>query len=129
MPLLSGPNNFATGGRWHIRSRAEDTGRFRPGRPSFQRRLELRRNLRSDSDAVADACRIHDLGFSQVAYPNILIGRVAKAVENGLHRLAKLAAGQHNAFKDGEQEMDLKGLADALDLQKWKELESKYLQP
>jgi 2-methylisocitrate lyase-like PEP mutase family enzyme len=72
---------------------------------------------------------LHDMGFSQVAYPNILIGRVAKAVENGLHRLAKLAAGQHNAFKDGEQEMDLKGLADALDLQKWKELESKYLQP
>ena len=25
---------------------------------------------------------LHDMGFSQVAYPNILIGRVAKAIEN-----------------------------------------------
>jgi 2-methylisocitrate lyase-like PEP mutase family enzyme len=69
-----------------------------------------------------------NMGFSQVAYPNILIGRVAKAAETGLHRLAQLAAGQHNAFKDGEQEMDLKGLADALDLKKWTELENKFLQ-
>jgi len=69
-----------------------------------------------------------NMGFSQVAYPNILIGRVAKAAETGLHRLAQLAAGQRNAFKDGEQEMDLKGLADALDLKKWTELENKFLQ-
>jgi 2-methylisocitrate lyase-like PEP mutase family enzyme len=68
------------------------------------------------------------MGFSQIAYPNILIGRVAKATETGLRRLAQLAAGQNNAFKDGQQEMDLKGLADALDLKKWTELESKFLQ-
>ena len=67
------------------------------------------------------------MGFSQVAYPNILIGRVTKATETGLHRLAQLAAGQHNAFKNGEQEMELKSLADALDLKKWTELESKFL--
>ena len=71
---------------------------------------------------------LFNMGFSQVAYPNILIGRVAKATEAGLHRLTQLAAGQHNAFKDGEQEMDLKGLADALDLKKWADLESKFLQ-
>src|SRR5262249_45986240 len=70
---------------------------------------------------------LFDMGFSQIAYPNILIGRVAKATETGLHRLAQLGAGQHDAFKDGEQEMDLKGLADALDLKKWAELESKFL--
>jgi 2-methylisocitrate lyase-like PEP mutase family enzyme len=70
---------------------------------------------------------LFNMGFSQVAYPNILIGRVTKATETGLHRLAQLAAGQHKAFKDGEQEMDLKGLADALDLQKWTGLESKFL--
>jgi len=71
---------------------------------------------------------LFNMGFSQVVYPNILIGRVAKATEAGLHRLTQLAAGQHNAFKDGEQEMDLKGLADALDLKKWADLESKFLQ-
>jgi len=70
---------------------------------------------------------LFNMGFSQVAYPNILIGRVAKATETGLHRLAQMAAGQHNAFKDGEQEMGLKSLADALDLKKWTELESKFL--
>jgi len=69
---------------------------------------------------------LHNIGFSQVAYPNILIGRVAKAIEHGLHRLVQLAAGKDNAFGNGEQEMALKSLADALDLQKWKELEKKY---
>jgi 2-methylisocitrate lyase-like PEP mutase family enzyme len=65
-------------------------------------------------------------GSAQVAYPNILIGRVAKAVEHGLQRLGQLAAGKDNAFTNGEQEMALKSLADAVDLQKWKELEKKY---
>ena len=69
---------------------------------------------------------LHDLGFSQVAYPNILIGRVAKAIEHGLHRLARLAAGKDDAFTSGEHEMALNSLADALDLQRWKELEKKY---
>jgi len=70
---------------------------------------------------------LHNMGFSQVAYPNILIGRVAKAIEQGLHRLSQLAAGKDTAFTNGEQEMALKSLADALELQKWKELEKKYL--
>ena len=66
------------------------------------------------------------MGFSQVAYPNILIGRVAKAMEHGLHRLVELAAGKEGAFRGGEQEMALQSLADALDLQKWNALEKKY---
>jgi len=69
---------------------------------------------------------LHDMGFSQIAYPNILIGRVTKAIEHGLHRLAQLAAGEDNAFKNGEQETALNSLADALDLKKWKDLEKKY---
>ena len=69
---------------------------------------------------------LHDIGFSQVAYPNVLIGRVAKAIEQGLHRLSELAAGKDTAFTDGEREMALRSLADALELQKWKELEKKY---
>jgi len=71
---------------------------------------------------------LYNLGFSQVAYPNILIGRVAKAIEHGLQRLGQLAAGKNNAFTNGEQEMALKSLADALDLQRWTELEKKYSQ-
>jgi 2-methylisocitrate lyase-like PEP mutase family enzyme len=70
---------------------------------------------------------LDSMGFSQVAYPNILIGRVAKAIEHGLQRLGQLAAGKDNAFMKGEQEMALKSLADALDLQKWNDLEKKYL--
>jgi len=69
---------------------------------------------------------LYNMGFSQVAYPNILIGRAAKAIEHGLQRLGDLAAGKDTAFTNGEREMALKSLADALDLQKWKELEKKY---
>jgi 2-methylisocitrate lyase-like PEP mutase family enzyme len=69
---------------------------------------------------------LYNMGFSQVAYPNILIGRVAKSVEQGLQRLGQLAAGKESAFTDGERELALKGLADALDLQKWKDIERKY---
>jgi hypothetical protein len=63
------------------------------------------------------------MGFSQVAYPNVLIGRVAKAMEQGLHRLGQLAAGKDSAFKNGGQEMALQSLAEAIDLQKWNALE------
>jgi len=69
---------------------------------------------------------LYNLGFSQVAYPNILIGRVAKAIEHGLQRLGQLAGGKDKAFANGEQEMALQSLADALDLQKWNDLEKKY---
>jgi 2-methylisocitrate lyase-like PEP mutase family enzyme len=69
---------------------------------------------------------LYNMGFSQVAYPNILIGRVAKAIEQGLQRLSQLAAGKDTAFTNGDQEMALNSLADALELQKWKELEKKY---
>jgi 2-methylisocitrate lyase-like PEP mutase family enzyme len=69
---------------------------------------------------------LFDMGFSQVAFPNILIGRVAKAVEQGLHRLSQLAAGKDSAFKNGEQEMALQSLVEAIDLKKWNALEKKY---
>jgi hypothetical protein len=63
---------------------------------------------------------LHDMGFSQIAYPNILIGRVVKAIEHGLHRLAQLAAGEDNAFKNERAGNGTKEPAGALDLQKWK---------
>ena len=66
------------------------------------------------------------MGFSQIAYPNILIGRVAKAIETGLQRLSQLAAGKDDAFAGGAQDMALTALAEALDLQKWNALEKKY---
>ncbi|MGB7829225.1 MAG: isocitrate lyase/PEP mutase family protein [Pseudolabrys sp.] len=69
---------------------------------------------------------LHRMGFSQIAYPNILIRRVAMAIETGLQRLVHLAASKDDALKNGEQEMALNSLADALDLQKWKDLEKKY---
>jgi 2-methylisocitrate lyase-like PEP mutase family enzyme len=69
---------------------------------------------------------LHGMGFSQIAYPNILIGRVSKAIEQGLSRLRKLAAGDNDAFKGGAEELALKSLADALELQKWNEIEKKF---
>src|SRR5262249_25127905 len=71
---------------------------------------------------------VFDMGLSHVAYPNILIGRVAKAIEHGLHRLRQLAAGKVDAFRSAEPEMALQSLADAIGLQKWKELENKHIQ-
>jgi hypothetical protein len=53
----------ASRGRRHIRSRIENPGGLRPGWQSFQRRLELRGNLRGDGDAVADAGRAPRYGI------------------------------------------------------------------
>jgi 2-methylisocitrate lyase-like PEP mutase family enzyme len=69
---------------------------------------------------------LHCMGFSQIFYPNILIGRVAKAIEQGLGRLHRLAAGDKDAFTAGAQELALKGLADALELDNWNGLETKF---
>jgi 2-methylisocitrate lyase-like PEP mutase family enzyme len=70
---------------------------------------------------------LYGMGFSQIAYPNILVGRVAKAIEHGLSRLRGLAGGDANAFAEGKQELALKSLADALELAKWNEFETKFL--
>jgi hypothetical protein len=43
-----------------------------------------------------------------------------------LQRLSELAAGKDKAFTNGQQEMALNSLTDALELQKWKDLEKKY---
>jgi 2-methylisocitrate lyase-like PEP mutase family enzyme len=69
---------------------------------------------------------LYNMGFSQIAYPNILIGRVTKAIERGLQRLVQLSSGDSSAFTRGEQEMALKTLADALNLQKWIDLEKRF---
>jgi 2-methylisocitrate lyase-like PEP mutase family enzyme len=69
---------------------------------------------------------LHDMGFSQIFYPNILIGRVTKAIEQGLDRLHRLVAGDMDAFTAGAQELALKRLADGLQSDKWNELETKF---
>ncbi len=69
---------------------------------------------------------LHDMGFSQIAYPNVLIGRVAHALEIGLARLRKLAEGDSSAFADGSQELALKGLANALRIDSWNELDNGF---
>jgi 2-methylisocitrate lyase-like PEP mutase family enzyme len=67
---------------------------------------------------------LHRMGFSQILYPNILMGRVVKAIEQGLGRLHRLATGDEDAFAAGVQELALKRLADALELDKWNGLET-----
>jgi 2-methylisocitrate lyase-like PEP mutase family enzyme len=66
------------------------------------------------------------MGFSQVAYPNLLIGRVAKAVEQGLSRLNAFAGGDPNAFNNSENELALKSLSEAVATGRWNSVESKY---
>jgi 2-methylisocitrate lyase-like PEP mutase family enzyme len=69
---------------------------------------------------------LHAMGFSQVAYPNLLIGRVAKAVETGLVRLRDFAGGKVEAFKDSDNELALKSLSDAVQSGRWAEIEKRY---
>jgi 2-methylisocitrate lyase-like PEP mutase family enzyme len=69
---------------------------------------------------------LHSLGFSQVCYPNALIGRVAKALQQGVARLASLAQGDHDAFAKSEGELDFDVLTDAIQIQRWNEIEKKF---
>ena len=69
---------------------------------------------------------LHTMGFSQVAYPNLLIGRVAKAVEAGLSRLRDFADGKADAFKNSDGELALKSLSDAVQTGRWADIEKKY---
>jgi 2-methylisocitrate lyase-like PEP mutase family enzyme len=69
---------------------------------------------------------LHAMGFSQVAYPNLLIGRVAKAVETGLARLRDFASGKAAAFKDSDNELALKSLSEAVQSGRWSDIEKKY---
>ncbi|MBV9558441.1 MAG: isocitrate lyase/PEP mutase family protein [Pseudolabrys sp.] len=66
------------------------------------------------------------MGFSQIVFPNILIGRVAKAVEQGLSRLRDFASGKADAFKDSDAELALKSLSEAVNTGRWNSIESKY---
>ncbi len=69
---------------------------------------------------------LYGMGFSQVAYPNLLIGRVTKAVEQGLARLRDFAGGNAAAFKDSDGELALKSLSEAVQTGRWNSVESKY---
>jgi 2-methylisocitrate lyase-like PEP mutase family enzyme len=69
---------------------------------------------------------VYRMGFSQVAYPNLLIGRVAKAVETGLDRLRHFAGGKADAFKDRDGELALKSLGEAVQTGRWGDIEKKY---
>ena len=94
---------------------------------AFQRHLELRRDLRGGGDAVAYAGRASPYGIFADRLSEHPDRARGEGHEAGLKRLGQLAAGKDDAFKNGEQEMALNSLADALDLQKWNALEKKYL--
>ena len=69
---------------------------------------------------------LYNMGFSQIFYPNILIGRVTMAIEQGLDRLHRLVSGDKDAFTAGAQELALKRLAEGLESDRWNELETKF---
>jgi len=69
---------------------------------------------------------LYSMGFSQVAYPNLLIGRVTKAIEQGLTRLQAFADGQADAFTGSDDELALESLSEAVQTGRWTSIESKY---
>lgn len=69
---------------------------------------------------------LHSMGFSQVFYPNMLIGRVTKAIGQGLDRLQRLVAGDQDAFSAAAQELALRRLAEGLEVDRWNELETQF---
>jgi 2-methylisocitrate lyase-like PEP mutase family enzyme len=69
---------------------------------------------------------LHDMGFSQVVYPNLLIARVAKAIEQGLSRLRDFAGGKADAFKGSDDELAVKSLSEAVQTGRWGEIETRY---
>ncbi len=69
---------------------------------------------------------LHAMGFSQVCYPNLLIGRIAKALQQGLERLTSLANGNTGAFENSDSEMAVDVLNEAIGLNRWNEIESRF---
>lgn len=69
---------------------------------------------------------LYSLGFSQVCYPNVLIGRVAKALQQGVSRLASLANGNSGAFEASDDEMAVDILNQAIGLQHWNDVEMRF---
>lgn len=67
---------------------------------------------------------VYGMGFSQVAYPNLLIGRVAKTIELALSRLTDFSAGNIAAFNDTDEELALDKLREVSQLEKWSAIET-----
>jgi hypothetical protein len=66
------------------------------------------------------------MGFSQVAYPNLLIGRVAKTIESTLSRLTDFSKNNIAAFDNSDHELALDKLREVSQLAKWAAIEKKY---
>jgi 2-methylisocitrate lyase-like PEP mutase family enzyme len=69
---------------------------------------------------------LHGMGFSQVAYPNLLIGRVARAIEQGLSRLSDFSKNNTAAFKDSDHELALDSIREAVQTGRWTSIEARY---
>ena len=71
---------------------------------------------------------LHAMGFSQVAYPNLLIGRVAKAIDHCLSRLSDFAKDGGGVFDGSDGELALESLREAVQLKRWGAIEETYNQ-
>jgi 2-methylisocitrate lyase-like PEP mutase family enzyme len=69
---------------------------------------------------------LYTMGFSQVCFPNLLIGRVAKALQQGLERLTSLANGSSDAFENSDNELATDLLNEAIGLNRWNEIETRF---
>ena len=69
---------------------------------------------------------LHAMGFSQIFYPNILIGRAARAIEQGLERLKRFVDGDSEAFSGGERELGTKALSEALCSDAWRDAATRF---
>ena len=113
--------------RRHIRRRAENGGGYARVGKAFKGSWNCAAIFEGTATPWLTPGELHGMGFSQIAYPNILIGRVAKAIEKVSAACKSSPRATKNAFAGGGQELALRSLADALDLKKWNDVGEEIL--
>ena len=74
----------------------------------------------------AEPAELYDMGFVQVAFPNLLISRVAEALRTGLADLTEIAAGRRRQNEVPNFARAASGLQGLLGLDDWIALDRRY---
>jgi hypothetical protein len=74
----------------------------------------------------AEPAELYDMGFVQVAFPNLLISRVAEALCTGLADLTEVTAGRRRQSEMPSFAQAASGLQGLLGLDDWIDLDRRY---
>ncbi|NTI78525.1 isocitrate lyase/PEP mutase family protein [Rhizobium rhizogenes] len=69
---------------------------------------------------------LYDLGFTQVMYPNLIIGRTVRGIERSIDDVRALARGEKANFDDLETGMSLGSLQSLLGRERWAEIDHRF---